>query len=227
MTHRKTTAQKYGGFEIVGTVGDVDFLTYGGGEVYKNADGEYALEYVEPPPDDIELNDKNARWTIYRVELERGLPAWGSYKAAAKTSGQKPSELKNAFESDDPMKRAWAYETFAGHYGWDEFDSYPLVLDKHEVESRYEKEGEEEEEEEEIDFDEGMEDGYIISDKGRGVIVTQANKRVGAYADKDEAIKAINKHMERENFYPNVYYVNDHGNVDLLDENGDIIESRV
>lgn len=161
MPHRKKTTAKYGGHEIIGYVGDVNFVEFSGGEVYKNAEGEHILEWVEPPPDDIELGDKNARWDVYRVNIDNGMPDWGSYKAAAKTSGQKPSELKDAFESDDPMDRAWAFETWAGHYGWDELDTYKLVLDKHEVESRYETEignGDEEEEEEDEEEDEEEEE---------------------------------------------------------------------
>jgi hypothetical protein len=234
MTTRKRT--KYG-FEIVGTVGDVNFPENGGGEVYKDGAG-FTLEYVDPPPDDIDFDDKDTRWTIYRVALEKGVPDGGSYKSAAKTAGMKPSELKAAFESDDPMVRAGAYAAWAAHYGWEEFDPYPLVLDKKAVEDRYdteigsgedEDEPEGEEQEDEEDFDEGMEDGYIISDvrSGSGVIVTQANKRVGKYKDKDEALDAIDERMEKEKFYPNIYYVNERGNTDLIDVNGKIIESRV
>src|SRR5271156_164344 len=101
MAHRKTT--KYG-FEIVGTVGDVNFPEYGGGEIYKDGAG-FTLEYVETPPDGIDFDDKDARWTIYRVELWTGVPDHGSYKSAAKAAGMKPSELKAAFESNDPMER--------------------------------------------------------------------------------------------------------------------------
>src|SRR5271154_3829715 len=134
MAPKKTT--KFG-FEIVGTVGDVNFPEYGGGEVYKQGErGALTLEYVEPPPDDVEFDDPEARWTIYRIALDKGVPE-GSLKAVAKTAGQRPSDLKKAFESDDPMQRAWAYETWAGHYGWESFDEYPLILDKRSVEDRY------------------------------------------------------------------------------------------
>jgi hypothetical protein len=239
MPTRKQTSAKYGGHEIIGTVGDVDFLTYGGGEVYKNAEGEYTLEHVEPPPDEIELDDKNARWEVYRVNIDAGMPDWGSYKAAAKTSGAKPSELKAAFESDNPMERAWAYETWAGHYGWNELDEYRLVLDKHEVESRYETEigsgdepdepeGEDTEEGDDPFSDEEMREGYVISDAKRGGYdVSLQRRHMKHFADKDEALDYISEHMEKEQVFPNIYYVNDHGNVDLLDEDGKILESRV
>jgi hypothetical protein len=157
MALRKVT--KYGGFRIVGTIGDVNFPEFGGGEIYelpKDQGGIFVLEYVVPP--DMEFDDRNARWTIYRVHLLEGLPDWGNYKTVARTVGVKPKELKEAFESDDPLDSAWATEAWAAHYGWHELDSYPLVLDKRETEERYETEigdGIEEEEEEEEEEETG------------------------------------------------------------------------
>ncbi len=222
---------KYGN-EIVGTVGDVNMPEYDGGIVYKDKDGDATLEWVEVPDDDTDFDDKDARWTIYRVSLDKGVPDWGSYKSAAKTSGQKPSELKAAFESDDPMERAWAYEVFAGHYGWNEFDNYPLVLDKHEIEERYDTDlggdGEEEEEDEDVFSDEEMREGYVISDaRGGGYDVSHDGKTIGHFPDKDAALDDIDERMEKAKFFPNIYYVNDHGNVDLLDVEGKILKSRV
>jgi hypothetical protein len=164
---REPKKNKFGD-EIIGTVGDVNFPEYDGGQVLKSpqeastgrSDG-YELEYVEVPPDDIDFDDKEARWTIYRVPLDRGVPTWGSLKSAAQTSGQKPSEVKAAFMSDDPMERAWAYEVYAANYGWGEFDQYPLVLDKKSVEDRYDVDlggGDEEEEEEEEEDEEEEEE---------------------------------------------------------------------
>jgi len=219
---------KYGN-EIVGTVGDVNMPEYDGGIVYKDRDGEsYTLEYVEVPDDDTDFDDKDARWTIFRVPLDKGVPDWGSYKAAAKTSGQKPSELKAAFESDEPMKRAWAYETFAGHYGWNELDNYPLVLDKHEIEERYDVDLGGDSEEDDKFSEEEMREGYVISDAKRGGYdVSHEGKSIGHFADKDAALDDISERMEKDKFFPNIYYVNDHGNVDLLDEDGKILESKV
>lgn len=121
----------------IGTIGDVNFPKYGGGPVLDNGDGTYSLEYVEPPSDDLDFADPHVRWTIYRHDLDPGVPSWGSLNDVARDAGQNPKELKRAFESDDPMQRAWAYETWAGHYGWHEFDSYPLTLTCVETSKRY------------------------------------------------------------------------------------------
>jgi hypothetical protein len=123
----------------VGTIGDVNYPEYDGGPVMVDTTGVYPpeLEYVEIPPDDLEFSDPEARWTVYRVVLDPGVPDWGELKSVTDSAGQDPEELKAAFESDDPMQRAWAYETWAGYHGWYEFDQYPLVLTRAEVEKRY------------------------------------------------------------------------------------------
>jgi len=121
----------------IGTIGDVNFPEYDGGPVYDRGDGTYYMEYVEIPSDDLDFGDPNARWTVYGVELDPGVPSWGSLKDVARTVGADPKELKAAFESDDPMARAGAYMDWAGHYGWHEFDSYPLTLTCAETAKRY------------------------------------------------------------------------------------------
>jgi hypothetical protein len=121
----------------IGTIGDVNFPEYDGGPVFDNGDGTYSAEYVEIPSDDLDFTDPNARWTVYRVDLDQSVPSWGSLNDVARSAGQNPKELKRAFESDDPMQRAWAYVTWAGHYGWHEFDSYPLTLTCVETAKRY------------------------------------------------------------------------------------------
>jgi hypothetical protein len=86
----------------------------------------------------------------------------------------------------------------------------------------------EDEDEDDVFSDEEMQEGFVISDARRGGYdVGHEHKHVGHYADMDEALEAIEAEMKRENFYPNIYYVNDHGNVDLLDMDGNVIKSRV
>ena len=121
----------------VGHIGDVNWVEHGGGPVQVDTTGVYdpEIEYVEPPAEDFE--EPGAHWTIYRVSLEKGVPNWGSLEDVARSADQDPEELTDAFESDEPMERAFAYVTWAGHYGWHEFDSYPLTLTRLEVEKRY------------------------------------------------------------------------------------------
>lgn len=115
-------------FEEVGSIGDRDWATHGGGPVYRRPDGDAFMVYVEPPPDDVEFNDPSARWTVYSVELDSGLPGWGDAESVAASAGDSVAKLEKAFNSKDPMQRAYAYETWAGHYGWHELDNYPRQL---------------------------------------------------------------------------------------------------
>lgn len=121
----------------VGHIGDVNWLEYGGGPVFRHEDGSYTLEYVEEPPDDIDFDDPKARWTIYRVALDQEVPNWGDINDVALTVGSTSRNLRADFLSDDPVRRATAYQDWAGYYGWNNFDDYPLVLTKTEVYRRY------------------------------------------------------------------------------------------
>jgi hypothetical protein len=126
-------------WEEVGHIGDVNWVEHGGGPVMIDRTGVYEpeLEYVEPPPDDLDFEDPKARWTIYRVVLDPEVPDWGDLEDVARTVGADPSELRADFTSEDPMKRALAYESWASHYGWHEFDQYPNSFTCAEMNERY------------------------------------------------------------------------------------------
>jgi len=89
-------------------------------------------------------------------------------------------------------------------------------------------EDDEDEDDEDLFSAESMQEGYIIADsRDGGYVVTHEGKLLGSYDDMGVAIGDIEKHMKRNSFYPNIYYVNDHGNVDVLDTDGNSIKSRV
>jgi hypothetical protein len=91
-----------------------------------------------------------------------------------------------------------------------------------------EDEDEPEDGEDDVFSDEEMAEGYVISDaRGGGYAVVHEHKHVGQYKDMSKALKSIESASKRDGFYPNIYYVNDHGNIDLLDSEGNVIESRV
>jgi hypothetical protein len=72
-------------------------------------------------------------------------------------------------------------------------------------------------------------DDYEIQDSRYGGYDVHVGGRKGSahYPSMDAALSYIRAHMEREQFWPDIYYVNDHGNIDLIDVDGNIIESRV
>lgn len=119
------------------------------------------------------------------------------------------------FKSEQKAERTWAKleEEFAGEE--DEGD-----------EEQFDDEGDEDDDD--VFSSEEMTEGYVISDaRGGGVNVVHEHKHVGHYDDIDEALEAIEGHMKRSNFFPNIYYVNERGNIDLLDSEGNSIKSRV
>jgi hypothetical protein len=67
------------------------------------------------------------------------------------------------------------------------------------------------------DMDEGMdEEGYVISDTGRLGSLYSVNRLSGTFREFRDAIKAIVADMNRQQYWPSVYYVDDHGNVDTI-----------
>jgi len=58
----------------------------------------------------------------------------------AHSIGSTKEELETDFTSPDPIRRAWAYQAVGDHFGWENFDSYPLRLTKAEVKKRFGKE---------------------------------------------------------------------------------------
>jgi hypothetical protein len=50
---------------------------------------------------------------------------------------------------------------------------------------------------------------------------------LGQFNEHDEQIAAIKQAMEDQKFWPNIYSVNDHGNVSLLDGDGNEIKGWV
>ena len=64
-----------------------------------------------------------------------------------------------------------------------------------------------------------MAEGYVIGDTGPlGSLtgVSRAGKFMGDFNSMTEAVRWIYKDMNAKKYWPNVFYVNDHGNVELL-----------
>jgi len=73
-------------------------------------------------------------------------------------------------------------------------------------------------------------DDYVISDRTRGGYTV--NHGIGHCFSFDGAISAILEDMDCKQFFPSIWFVNDHGNVDLLSVNAstgkyEVLESYV
>ena len=55
----------------------------------------------------------------------------------ASSMGTTRDELEDAFVSDDPNDRAWAYESIGRYHGFENLDGYPLRLSEEELEDRW------------------------------------------------------------------------------------------
>ena len=120
---------------IVGSIGDVNWPAYDGGPIYKHPDGSYTLEYVV-----VDENDQpRPRYYVYRVDLDKEpLPDWVDPSDVAETMGiTSPTALRKNWNSPDVRRRAWARWDVANYHGWENLDSYPLVLTRREVQRRY------------------------------------------------------------------------------------------
>ena len=63
-----------------------------------------------------------------------------------------------------------------------------------------------------------LEESYVISDERRGgYSIGLSGRYLGARDTWKDTLKFIVEHSIKSGYYPNVYYVNDHGNVDLLE----------
>jgi hypothetical protein len=144
-------------WEFVANLGDVNPLEYGGYFVYRDATGVYPEEgeYIIAPEGDSE------EWIVYRFTLDRCKqidsflvpfawdPSWphpladyqewyvGELADVANVTGEDPDELRAHLCSEDPCKRARAYESMGLYFGFHEFDEYPFHLTREEIEARH------------------------------------------------------------------------------------------
>ena len=134
-------------WKLIQNLGDVNFVDYGGTLVYEDANKEYPAEAEVVSPD-----DKGC--TVYRFALDRctfingvlsdnkyhpEYPAWFAdhLKDVCETHDADLEETIQNLCSEDPVTRATAYQMVGESHGWENFDSYPLILDEKEVKARY------------------------------------------------------------------------------------------
>lgn len=204
--------------------------SYGPGKFNKILDGyiyELALDGVDE-----------------EISLGEGQGWYGFLEFDEKTAKQVRELMATRHEPDEPTEEEERLLTFTsavilfersdGIVEVEWFDN-PVEAEEEwaEIEKEFsedddEEEPEEDEEEDDVFSDEEMAQGYVISDaRGGGYNVTHEHRHFEHYRSIENAIEEINDEMEREKFYGNIYYVNDHGNVDLLDQDGNVIKSRV
>lgn len=139
------------------------------------------------------------------------------------------SEEKNETKSDkfeqpyEDVKDVKANKDFmSGTSKSDKLDkndkSYDFKLEsfKDFVNKKLNEEFDEEEPDAEIDEPNYDEDCFIEDVVRGGYSVSCSGKNIGKFVEYDDAVKAIKDWQAKNDFYPNVWFVNDHGNVDLV-----------
>ena len=68
-------------------------------------------------------------------------------------------------------------------------------------------------------------DDFYIADNTRGGYdISVEGKNIGHEIELEDALNLIKQWMKKHNFYPSIWFVNDHGNMILIDDNGNEIK---
>lgn len=105
---------------------------FGGMQIIFAKDGEVSIEAWHELCDEDEVFPWS-RFAIYRVDVPEDVYAEHTWVKASAIGGGSEEEGRDP----DPRKRAWQIILIAEHYGWEEFDQYPLRLTATELYQRW------------------------------------------------------------------------------------------
>jgi hypothetical protein len=114
---------------IIGRLGDVDPIEYGGGVVFTDGSHRWIEYTYGQEGEDFEGRTLTHVLPVYRVDIPDDVfmdLEWVDINGVASSIGVAVHELDKAGSSDKVGDRAWAVEAIAGYYGWTELDSYPM-----------------------------------------------------------------------------------------------------
>jgi len=66
-------------------------------------------------------------------------------------------------------------------------------------------------------------DDCFISSNGNALSVSCGGKFIGKFIEDEDAFNAVKQWKIKNNYYPNTWYVSDHGNMSLVDDEGNIV----
>ena len=72
--------------------------------------------------------------------------------------------------------------------------------------------------------DKPEDDDCFVQSDGWKLSVSCDGKFIGEFTEDEDAWEAVRKWKEDNNFYPNTWFVSDHGNISLVDDRGNIID---
>jgi len=142
-------------WKFLANLGDAHPLEYGGLFVYEDETGVYPpeMERLERVSD-----DDDSRLEVRRVVLEPctwkkgvlsdnpyhpGIKAWFADKLQniSASMDYPVKSLRDDLCSKEPLRRASAWRAILDYHGWENGDSYPLILSQREAKERYAKKG--------------------------------------------------------------------------------------
>jgi len=137
-------------WQQIAQLGDVHPVEYGGYWIFTDETGVYGAEaeLLDSP------DHEDGKYFAYRFGLDRctfiagvlsdnrfhpDKPAWFADRLAsvAEGGGSTLDDIIAMFCSDDAIERAAAYRMIGDYHGFDNLDSYPLVMTRAEAEARY------------------------------------------------------------------------------------------
>jgi len=128
--------------------------------------------------------------------------------------------------SDGIVESHWYDDDRKAQSEWEAIEAD--TAEEEEEDEDEDDEEEEEEEDDDFDLDGEMKEGLVIGDaRGGKYSVSLEGKSLGTFSDFDEALLAGIQKANDANFFPNVFHVNDHGNVDLLSVKTEVKRGKV
>ena len=125
---------------VLGRLGDVNPIEYGGGFVLSCTGGGRSGRSYEIEIAPFGEEDEGDQISVYRTDVPDNVwedVNWANVRDVASGIGADPDELLRAGSSSSPMERASVVQEIANYYGWENFDSYPERYSAKELRSRW------------------------------------------------------------------------------------------
>ena len=127
--------------KVLGTVGDVNPVEYGGGFIVQEGEDEPRIEFFYGL--DTDEPDEDGKLLVYYATVETDIFEWHNWvslddqEELAKEAGISIEEYRLQARSSDPVVRARVLEDVASRWGWLNLDQYPARFTEAELRTRW------------------------------------------------------------------------------------------
>jgi hypothetical protein len=121
---------------LIANLGDANPFEYGGYLILKDGEDFQGVYWDEPQEDETSV-------MVYRFSIEPNAIkdlSWvkdKDWKSVADTHGTTKSEILAMAKSPKVRERAEVYRMVAGHFGWENLDSYPDTINLAKLDDLY------------------------------------------------------------------------------------------